>query len=464
MSLTIVIGLGRSGIGAARLSHHLGSKVIVLEKYDDNAHRLAAETLSNQGIEVQLGKSLKPDIFEPFINDISNIVVSPGVDWNNPTLKILRNHGIRMEGEVNLAWRTIKDIPCIGITGTNGKTTVTTLVNHILNASGLNSLMAGNIGYPASEVALNQRKGRNKNLDWIVLELSSYQIESSPSILPEIGIWTNLTSDHLERHGSLELYRSIKQTLIKHSKTKIFNGDDPDLASQRDLWGNGIWVGTKQQAKATQLYDIWINNKGEVVERGKELFSASALKLLGKHNLQNLLLATAAARSIGIKPRTIEESLNSFPGIPHRLEKIGQINDIDIFNDSKATNYDSAKMGLDAIAHPAIVLAGGISKFGDPTSWTESLKEKACGIILFGRDAHLLLTIIKKSGFRKELICCEDLSLGINLAIEIAARLEAKTILFSPACSSFDQYKNYEERGDHFKKLIQNILHQQVIK
>jgi len=287
--------------------------------------------------------------------------------------------------------------------------------------------------------------------------LSSYQLETAPEISPSIGIWTNLTPDHLERHGSFEAYSEIKRRLLENSKTPIYNADDRFLIEQKTNLKKGLWVSTRSQGPSKDSADFWINKRGMILEKGRRLFHSSVLQMNGNHNLQNLLLVIAAARTAGIPVESIEKSLKSFSGVPHRLEKIGYLHDLNIFNDSKATNYESAKMGLMAVPTPTIILAGGQAKKGDPSEWLKQIQDRACGVVLFGACRTFLKELIDSSGFKGDVICCENLNQAVGIAIEIGTEQNAKSILLSPACASFDQYKDYEERGNHFKELIGNF-------
>ncbi len=450
-----IVGLGSSGISAAKLLAEEGYKVIILEKENNKKYNLISKELRQEGIDIQLGKKLELKSFEPIMKHLKEVIISPGIRWDHPTLNELRKKNIKVKGEISLAWERLNYLPWIGVTGTNGKTTVTSLLKHVLNTNGLIVPTGGNIGLPGSEIALKLKaKNQIGSTDWLLMELSSYQIETSPEISPKIGIWTNLTPDHLERHGTIERYQSIKQGLIENSQIRIFNADDEFLSNNRTKFSKGIWVSTKGDAEKKNYIDFWINNDGIVVEQNKLLFDSSLLNLPGEHNLQNLLLVTAAARKIGLSAKEIAQSINSFKNISHRLEKLGCIEEMIIYNDSKATNYESATMALQAIKTPIIVIAGGRRKEGDFKNWLAQLKKNTCGIILFGESGNFLKDIIRNSGYKYEFHCCNKLSTAITLAINLGQKNSAKSLLFSPACSSFDSYENYEARGNHFRELI----------
>ncbi|MBW3042542.1 UDP-N-acetylmuramoyl-L-alanine--D-glutamate ligase [Prochlorococcus marinus] len=451
----IVLGLGTSGINAAKLLISEGKDVLVLENNSNKKLLDISNKLKSEGIEViLLGEPLHINHFTPWMDRISSIVVSPGINWENIALRKLRSKNIKMQGEVELAWERLNHIPSIGITGTNGKTTVTNMLHHILKLNGLNTDMGGNIGKALSQIALEIKHTNHQRLNWLVLELSSYQIEGSPKLCPNIGIWTTFSPDHLERHNDIDTYFKIKRSLLEKSSIRIYNSDDQYLLSRRKELPEGIWVGINKQSSYSHHPKFWIDQKGYIFENQKELFHISILKIPGKHNLQNLLLVTAAAREIGLDHLSIAKAINSFKAIPHRLEYLGKKYNLKFFNDSKATNFESSITGLKAVPYPTILLAGGKQKQGDSLSWVKQINKSTNGIVLFGVSATELKKTILKSSYKKEIIVRENLEDATKTAIDIAIKTKSKSILLSPACASFDQYQNYEERGIHFKKLV----------
>ena len=453
----IVLGLGSSGINAAKLLKSEGKEVLVLENNSNEQLIALSRKLESEGIKViLLGEPLNINNFNPWIGKISSIIVSPGIDWEHKALKELRSKNIKMQGEVELAWERLNHIPSIGITGTNGKTTVTNLLHHVLKFNNLNTDMGGNVGKALSKIVLESKQKNHQELNWLVLELSSYQIEGSPKIKPRIGIWTTFTPDHLERHNDIETYFKIKKSLLEKSSIRIYNSDDHYLSNKRKQLPEGIWIGINKQSSYSHSPKFWVDQKGYIFENQKQLFHTSILKVPGKHNLQNLLLVTAAAREIGLDHSLIAKSINSFKGIPHRLEYLGKLDKLFFYNDSKATNFDSSVTGLRSVPSPAILLAGGKRKQGDCLNWIKQLKESTNGIVLFGVSAKELKKMIIKSSYKGEVIVEESLENATKTSIEIARKTNTKSILLSPACASFDQYQNYEERGDHFKKLVRS--------
>ena len=454
MACSLIVGLGRSGIGAARLLHTQGHQVVVLEQDAGSLQQTKAQSLRDQGIEVALGCPLELSSFKPWIDQIEQVVISPGIPWDHPTLMKLRHQGVTVRGEMAVAWEALRDCPWIGITGTNGKTTVTHLLHHVLNQAGLEAPMAGNVGHSAAELALRCMDPSQPKPDWIVMEMSSYQIEAANEVAPQIGIWTTLTPDHLERHGSIKAYRAIKQGLLQRSKHAVLNADDADLQSRRAHWPEAQWVSAALTTDQSSDLALWINQEGLVCRKDGPLFEADVLAMPGEHNRQNMMLVTAAALQIGVSPGAVEHGFRSFPGVPHRLENLGTLHGMSVFNDSKATNYDAAAVALQAVPGPVVLLAGGLSKQGDASNWLELLKVCVCSIALFGNDRDILLSLIRDSGFTGAVASHPNMEDALTAAIELGQNNNAASLLLSPACASFDQYKDFEARGNHFRDMI----------
>lgn len=457
MSKAHVIGFGKSGVAAARLLKKEGWEVVlsdsanadVLQKRNTSENFLQQQQeLVALAITVKLGYSLD-------LNDVDLpqlIVVSPGVPWDIPLLVKARELGIETIGEMELAWRYLQTIPWVGITGTNGKTTTTALTAAIFQAAGFNAPACGNIGLAACEIALLP-----KHPDWIIAEFSSYQIESSNSVVPRIGVWTTFTPDHLARHKTLENYYQIKAKLLRQSQLQIFNGDDAYLMSLGlSQWNNAYWTSIKGK-------DHLIGDKGFYIEDGwvielngisapEKIVEVSALGMVGEHNQQNLLMSVAAARLAGIDFEAICDGIRQFPGVPHRLEHICTWENIDFINDSKATNYDAAEVGLASVQSPAILIAGGEAKAGDDRGWLTKIKAKAAVVLLIGNAAPTFAQRFEEVGYTNYEIV-ETMENAVKRSPQLAKQYQASVVLLSPACASFDQYPNFEARGDDFRQL-----------
>ncbi|MCP2729606.1 UDP-N-acetylmuramoyl-L-alanine--D-glutamate ligase [Limnofasciculus baicalensis] len=465
-----VIGLGRSGIAAARLLKQEGWQVTISERNSSPSLENQQQTLATEGIAVKLG--------DPQTLDDSNlpqlIVVSPGVPWDIPVLIEARNRGIDTIGELELAWRYLKSYPWIGITGTNGKTTTTSLIAAIFQTAECHAPACGNIGYAACEIAIknsppssleigDRQEEKDKLLpnpqspiDWIIAEISSYQIESSQELIPRIGIWTTFTPDHLNRHKTLENYYDIKASLLVRSQIQILNGDDPYLSQLgAKHWPNAYWTSVNGRDVIPQPW-IYIED-GWVVAEGEQIVEVASLKMVGNHNQQNLLMAVAAARLAGIEKNAIANAIANFSGVSHRLEHIITYQGIDFINDSKATNYDAAQVGLAAVAAPTILIAGGEAKAGDDSQWIETIQAKAAAVLLIGDAAPAFAQRLKQVGYtRYEIV--ETMANAVATSVKIAQEYNASVVLLSPACASFDQYQSFEHRGDDFRQLCLELL------
>ena len=452
-----IIGLGRSGIAAARLLNQDGWQVTLVDSMTEsqlasrsNAEQLQASRrqLEQEGITVKLDSS----ILEAKTPD--SIVVSPGVPWDIEPLETARKQGIETIGEIELAWRYLKLIPWVGITGTNGKTTTTALVAAIFQAAGLNAPACGNIGNAACELASENLAVSKNNFDWIVAEISSYQIESSLELAPQIGIFTTLTPDHLSRHKTLENYYQIKASLLHRSKHKIVNGDDRFLQTAGLEFGKDvIWTSVKGKNSFDDDRRVEVYLKDDWIVAFSELICPISLfKMPGEHNLQNLLVAVAAAKLAGIEKKAIAKAITSFPGVQHRLEYVCTCQGIKFINDSKATNYDAAEVGLNSVSAPAILIAGGKAKSGDDIVWIDSIKDRAAAVLLIGEAAPEFARRMSDRGYDNYQIV-ETMENAVTQSLTLAIEHQAKVVLLSPACASFDQYLSFEARGEHFKRL-----------
>ena len=462
MPQAYVLGLGQSGISAAKLLKADGWQVTISDSNTGPSLEQRKLALESEGIAVELGGF--PD-FESLIDagqSVDLVAVSPGVPWDRPEVAQARSLKIDTIGEIELAWRYLKHIPWVGITGTNGKTTVTALTAAIFQAAGLKAIACGNIGFPACEIAL-QVLQQQLQPDWIIAELSSYQIESAPTVKPQIGIWTTFTPDHLNRHYTLDAYRNVKASLIDRSGHIVLNGNDPALTSfGAAMWPKAVWTGIDEQVVEAIADGAYIDHSW-VKFCGEKVFPISHWLLLGEHNRQNLLMAVAAAKLAGIDSAHIDQAISTFQGVPHRLEHIRFYEGIAFINDSKATNYDAAEVGLKAVKPPVVLIAGGQPKQGEAGAWLEQIRQRAIAVLLIGEAAPLFADMLRDAGFKNYEIV-ETLDRAVKQAANIAhsraynhPSQPLPTVLFSPACASFDQFANFEQRGDRFRQLCQQL-------
>jgi UDP-N-acetylmuramoylalanine--D-glutamate ligase len=444
MAKAIVIGLGRSGIAAARVLRREGWEVTLSDQaLNDNLQALGAP-LQREGVTLQLGHRLnwsQEDLPQ-------RLVVSPGVPWDLPILVQAREKGVEVMGELELAWQFLKNYPWIGVTGTNGKTTTTSLIQSIFATAGHQAPACGNIGYAACELVL-----QNTSFDWIVAEISSYQIEASPTLTPTIGLWTTFTPDHLNRHKTLENYYAIKASLLQRSKLQVLNGDDPHLYQNAPKqYSEAYWTSVEgaqklpcESRRGVYLQDHWVSAFGELI------LPVNLFKMVGRHNQQNLLMAVAAARLANIDKKAITQSLLAFKGVPHRLEKICVVRGVEFINDSKATNYDAAEVGLASVPAPVILIAGGEAKAGADEAWLAQIQARAARVLLIGDAAPQFAQRLQQVGYDNYEIV-ETMERAVERSLTAAIAVGAACVLLSPACASFDQYQSFEHRGDDFRQ------------
>lgn len=452
-----VIGLGRSGVAAARLLQRQGWQVTVSDSGSADSLLPLQQKLNAEGIAVKLGDRFTPN------SEMQRVVVSPGVPWDLPALVKARELGIETIGEVELAWQSLSQIPWVSVTGTNGKTTTTALIAAIFQAAGLKAPACGNIGYAVGEVALQAlSESSSEPPDWVIAELSSYQIEAAASIAPQIGVWTTLTADHLSRHYTLENYAAIKAKLLAQSQLQVLNGDDAYLRQMAASWPNAHWTSITGKADL-----LCAPERGAYIEDGwaivqcEPIVAVADLKMIGSHNQQNLLMALLTARLAGIPQAAIVEAIQQFPGVPHRLERVYTWRKIDFINDSKATNYDAAQVGLASVAAPSILIAGGEAKAGDDALWMQTICERAAVVLLIGKAAPTFAQRFEQIGQPYEIV--ETMAQAVRRGAVLAEQLGAQNVLLSPACASFDQYSDFEQRGAHFGQLCQEILGQEIL-
>lgn len=434
----VILGAGESGTGAALLAQAKGFDVfvtdqgVIKDKYRDD--------LVRHKIEFEEGKHTEEKIVTA-----SLIIKSPGIPDKADIIKKCKTAGILIIDEIEFGFRYIHG-KVIAITGTNGKTTTTLLTHHLLKSAGVSVALAGNVGESLA------RKVVNGNADWYVLEISSFQLDGTKTFKPQIGILLNITPDHLDRYEyTLQKYVDSKFQLIQNmdsSSQFIYYSDDELTAkemSTRKIQGTQIPVSLK--TKTPVAFDGTVMNFNL-----KEKFSISQkdTSLKGPHNLINTMAAVTAAYLSGVKVSAIREGLKTFKNVPHRLELIATINGVEFVNDSKATNVDSVVYGLGSYTQPLIWIAGGIDKGNDYNLIKDQVKQKVKTLICLGKDNEKLNT------FFKDIVPTIHETQSVHELVRIALR-EAKkgdVVLLSPACASFDLFKNYEDRGDQFRSAV----------
>jgi UDP-N-acetylmuramoylalanine--D-glutamate ligase len=447
-----VIGLGRSGDAATRLLRSKQATVYASDSGRSAAIENVANGLRGVGAEVQVGGH---DLAR--ISRASLVVTSPGVPTDGASLAAARHSGVPIISEIELALSMMPGIRYIAVTGTNGKTTVTSIVGHLLRSLGLETETAGNIGRPLSEVAMHARAP-----DWIALEISSYQLHDTPSIAPTVGVLTNLSPDHLDRYREVEAYYRDKALLFRNATPDsnwVVNADDaPSVEIARDAAGYMMrFSGEGRLSDA--FYD---RQHGTLIMLDEPLLRRAELPLLGDHNVGNALAAALAVAcadkahtSINARKR-IAAGLRSLAPLAHRLETVAETNGVLWVNDSKATNVAAARVGIAAMTRPTVLLLGG-RHAGEPYhDLADPIRKRCKAVLAYGeaaemiqRDLASVVPIQRVTGKFSEVI---------DRARELAS--PGDCVLLSPACKSFDMFNDYEDRGRAFAKLARDGAHQ----
>ncbi len=440
-----VIGLGRSGIAVARLLAREGGRVYASDAGGGDAVAQAAAALRSEGIAADAGAH---DLAR--IRAAALVVASPGVPPLAPPLAAARDAGVPVVGEVEVALHALRGVPYIAITGTNGKSTVTALAALLLQALGYRAVAAGNIGRALSDVALSGERP-----DWIALEVSSFQLHDTPSLRPAVGVLTNLSPDHLDRYATVQQYYADKALLYRNATPAsrwVVNADDP-LARALGMGHPGTrWAFSRLDTFAAAHYD---GARDALMLFKEPLIWRHALPLLGWHNVENVLAALLAvmvadpAHQADSARAALAAAVQGFRGLPHRLEVVAEGRGVRWINDSKATNVSSARVALEAMDRPTVVLLGGKHK-GEPyTALLAPLKAHAKLVIAYGEAEPLIVgdlqghVPIERGGSS-----FEDVMQRAR-----AAASPGDAVLLAPACSSFDMFTNYEARGDAFRQL-----------
>lgn len=426
----LVVGLARSGIAAALALRARGEEVLGV----DSGAPGSLQELTAAGVELHLrsdGLSL--------LERVRTVVKSPGVPGETPVIKQARLRGICVIGELELAWRMLAN-EFIAVTGTNGKTTTVELVGHIHREAGLPVAVAGNVG-----VALSGLVGRLQERAIVVCETSSFQLEDTLAFAPEAAVLLNLTPDHLDRHGTLTAYRAAKLEIFARQSS-----DDlavvPLTFAPEGLPGAARRVNFASSPEA-QL----AAQHGTLYWEGQPLLAASELSLRGAHNLHNAMAAAAVCLARGLDPNSVRAGLCSFAGVVHRLEEVANRNDVLFVNDSKATNVASTLVALDSFAAGSIrLILGGQGKGQDFSPLRDAVESACRAVYLIGEDAPLIATALK--GASVPVLDCGDLERAFAEAADAAQGGEV--VLLSPACASFDQFADFEARGERFRELV----------
>jgi UDP-N-acetylmuramoylalanine--D-glutamate ligase len=439
----LVVGLARTGIATALFCAERGARVTATDARRETDLAETAAKLRAAGVALELGGH-RPETFVQ--QDL--IVASPGVPPTLPALAAARAIGVPVWSEIELAWRFLRG-RLICITGSNGKTTTTSLIGHILETAGLPVQVAGNIGTP-----LISRVDLSSDAGFTVVEASSFQLESISAFRPDIAVLLNVTPDHLDRHGSIESYGRAKARIFENQAAEdaaVINADDAVAPQYAPSQPRVFWFSRlKHVASGCYLRDDEIVFRCDGTE--SVLLERGMIGLRGSHNIENVLAAAGAARLAGVEPAAIAEGVRTFAGVEHRIEYVATISGVEYFNDSKATNVDATLKALDAFSGNLLVILGGKDKGSDYRILRQALRGRARMALLIGSAAEKIET---------ELAGVVPVERAETLARAVRAASEraqpGDTVLLAPACASFDQFENYEHRGRIFKQLVREL-------
>lgn len=438
----LIIGLKRTGVSVARFVAQHGGCIRITDR--QSATQLAEELaqLADLVPEMCLGTET-----ETLLDGIDLVVPSPGVPCTAPLLVAAQQRGIPVWSEIELAFRFLP-MPVLAVTGTNGKSTTTTLLGECVRAFGQRVFVGGNLGTPLLDAV-------NGTADVVVAEVSSFQLEWVEQFRPRIGIWLNLTEDHLDRHGTLAAYGAAKRALFEQQGPTdwvIINRHDPEvqrfaqgLPGQLLSFGwepvpQGIWIDTEKKILVVKI-----------AERETRV-SLVGLRLYGRHNLENVMAAVGAAILWGVTPEVIERVLAGFTGLRHRLELIATKQGVSYFDDSKGTNVGAVVQSLASFTGPVVLLAGGVDKGGDYSPLRELVQTKVRKLILFGAARDIIAAAL---GDATDTLVVDTLPEAVRAAATAATA--GDTVLLSPACASFDQFRNYAHRGEVFQAAVEAL-------
>lgn len=450
-----VLGLSRSGSAVARYVAQRGGSVFLSETAPASPQNEALrKELEALGISLEMGGHSR-QVFD----HADCVVVSPGIPPHSTVIEQLRMSGKTIISEVEFAYREMRDVPWVGITGTNGKSTTTTLISWILTQAGLRAPACGNIGIPVTDVIAGERP------DTLVTELSSFQLEFSPTLKTKVSVFTNFKPDHLDWHGSIEAYQEAKLKLFSGAQSPAWSvvlADDP--VSQRiaaRTEGKVLWFSRDQRLVAQYEHKAYLDDAQYLVieaqgEPPVRLFSVESLHLIGDHNYENVLASVCTAYLLGIDLQVLTKACLLFEGLEHRLERVDSIGSRKVlfYNDSKATNTDAAISALRAFKNQKVILiAGGYDKMTPLDDFVTAVQAHARSVILIGAARERFAQALEAGGYHA-VEYAEDLNAAVAKAFHLST---GEPVLFSPACASFDMFKNFEERGQAFKASVQAL-------
>lgn len=440
----LVFGTGISGIGAAKLLEKVQAEVIL---YDGN------EKLCKEEIRKKLPKDSKCEIVlgklsKELLNNLDLAVMSPGVPLDIPAVEQIKAADIPVWGEIELAYQMSRGT-VLAITGTNGKTTTTALLGEIMKAYADSVFVVGNIGNPYTDAALSMTED-----SYTVAEISSFQLETIDTFAPKVSAILNITEDHLNRHHTMEEYIRVKEMITKNQTKNdscILNYEDEVLREFGEKCPAKVvfFSSERKLEKGAFLEDdaIYLKTETETFE----IVKTEELKILGKHNYENVMAASAMAYYAGVPVEIIHKAVTQFRAVAHRIEFVDEIDGIAYYNDSKGTNPDAAIKGIQAMNRPTLLIGGGYDKESSYEEWIQSFDGKVKYLVLIGQTREKIQEAAHKCGFMNTILA-ENLEEAVSICTKKAAKGDA--VLLSPACASWGQFDNYEQRGDKFKEYV----------
>lgn len=447
----LILGAGLSGLGAAHTLASLGAKVVLNDYKLIEFEADELERLQSSGVEVITGKQ----DFE-LLDGVDRLVVSPGISLDIPIIGEAKKRHIEVVGEVEVAYDITK-APILGVTGTNGKTTTTSLLAKVLEEAHWKVHVGGNIGISLSEVALKASAD-----SVIVAELSSYQLESIQHFRTKGAILLNVTPDHLLRHKTMEAYQAAKENIFKNQEASdmtVINLDDPLVSTMAErIHGKVLGISQKGAVMDGAYFadGVCYAVKGGCPEK---VITTKDIHIPGAHNIENILSVIALTYALGVEVGAIKKAIARFHGVAHRLEKIRLLDGVSYYNDSKATNTDSAIKALESFDAPIVLIAGGKDKMTDLTDFMNLVKVKVKELILIGEAAQRFAEAAVKVAV-PHLHRADSMEEAVALSQKIAE--SGDIVLLSPACASFDWYARFEDRGDHFRRLVEKLESKEV--
>ncbi len=443
----LVCGMARSGIAAAKLLNRLGARVTLQDM--KKREELSADVLALEGEGIVLYTGANPDEIA-CAQDL--IVLSPGIPCDLPFIAAAENAGIEVISEVELAYR-LTPCPITAITGTNGKTTTTTLTGEIMKTAYSGTAVVGNIGVPYSEEV-----ERLTEKDWVVAEISSFQMEKAKEFHPHISAVLNITPDHLNRHKTMDVYIAMKERVFAKQTAEdfcILNHGDETCRKMADKTAAKVFFFDSSETLAEGIY-----LDGDAIEVrwgaiNETLIHVDELQILGVHNYENVMAAAAMGICAGIALDTIRTVLKGFAGVAHRIEYVATVDGVDYYNDSKGTNVDASIRAVLAMKKPIVLIGGGYDKGSSFDEWTKLFPGRVKHLVLIGVTAPKVRASAEKFGFTA-ISDCETFAEAVDLCREKAE--DGDCVLLSPACASWGMFDNYEQRGDMFKEQVRGYL------